>query len=80
MNMAHINESKQVCDLKMQDFKRLILKREHKFNSKLLILNWKLAYPLSIKNKHLKWRLNDWWSKAKLNVDWVSGEEINQDD
>ena len=52
--MAHINESKQVCDLKMQDFKRLILKRGHKFNSKLLILNWKLAYPLSMKNNHLK--------------------------
>jgi hypothetical protein len=25
-------------------------------------------------------KINCWWSKAKLNVDWVSDEEINRDD
>jgi hypothetical protein len=46
-----------------------------------MVLNWKLAYSLSIKNKHLKqgvqMDINCGWSKVKLNVDWVSDEEIN---
>jgi hypothetical protein len=49
-----------------------------------MVLNWKLAYSLSIKNKHLKrgfqMELNYGWSKVELKVDWVSDEEINRDD
>jgi hypothetical protein len=48
-----------------------------------MVLNWKLAYSLSIKNKHLKWdfqmKNNYGCSKVELKVDWVSDEEINRD-
>ena len=32
----------------------VVIVKGYKVISKLMILNWKLAYPLSIKNKHLK--------------------------
>jgi hypothetical protein len=47
-----------------------------------MILKRKLAYSLSIENKHLKrdfqMELNLGCSKVELKVDWVSGEEINR--
>jgi hypothetical protein len=47
--MAHIDKDKYV----VQDFKSLL--EENKIMSvHTMVLNWKLAHPLSIKIKHLK--------------------------
>jgi hypothetical protein len=47
--MAHIDKDKYV----VQDFMSL-LKKDKMMSVHTMVLNWKLAYPLSIKIKHLE--------------------------
>jgi hypothetical protein len=46
------------------------LKEDTRMSVNLMVPKRKLAYSLSIKNKHR--------SKVELKVDWVSDEEINR--
>jgi riboflavin transporter FmnP len=47
--MAHIDKDKYI----VQDFMSL-LKGDKMMSVHIMVLNWKLAHPLSIKIKHLK--------------------------
>jgi hypothetical protein len=76
--VAHIDKDKHV----VQDF-MCLLKENMIMSVHTMVLNWNLAHSLSIKIKHLKrgfqMKVNCVWSKVELKVDWISGEEINQD-
>ena len=37
----------------------IVIAKGYKDTSNMMLLNWKLAYSLSIKNKHLNWFLNE---------------------
>jgi hypothetical protein len=51
----------------------VVIERGHKNECKLYGLNWKLAYSLSVENKHLKWDFK--WrlvvDVAKWNSMWI---------